>query len=69
MVRRFTFFYSLIQIPAVYYIYFNAQFSTLVFNFSKPHLTVNYIFLQDYAQCRFDAYFKQKKLFSWNPPC
>lgn len=23
------------------------------------------VVLQDYAQCRFDAYFKQKKLFSW----
>lgn len=29
----------------------------------------NVIIYQDYAQVRFDAYFKQKKLFSWSPPC
>ena len=28
---------------------------------------LNHYVLQDYAQCRFDAYFKQKKLFSWFP--
>lgn len=35
--------------------------------FTKPLLKMKNIILQDYAQCRFDAYFKQKKLFSWFP--
>lgn len=40
------------------------QMMYLVITFTKPPLKVNNIVLQDYAQCRFDAYFKQKKLFS-----
>lgn len=30
----------------------------------RPPLIVNSLVLQDYAQCRFDAYLKQKKLYS-----